>query len=129
MSWIENLLNDIPSASHYRHHLEAMEKENAALKQENTLLRSELDAVRARAIAPDRLDAEAEQMLAFISREEYASVDALAQALSLSTQAIEMHIEDLLKAGYVEPSYASGQSAEYYLKHKAKRYLHGVGLL
>ena len=129
MSWIENLLNDIPMASHYRHHLESMEQENVALKQENALLRAELDAVRAKTVSPDRLDSEAEQVLAFISREEYAGVETLAQALSLSTQTIEMHIEDLLRAGYIEPSYASGQSAEYYLKHKAKRYLHAAGLL
>ena len=129
MSWIENLLNDIPVASHYRHHIEAMEKENAALKQENALLRSELDAVKARTISPDRLDGEAEQMLAFISREEYAGIDALVQALSLSRQTVEMHVEDLLKEGYIDPSYASGQSAEYYLKQKAKRYLHSHGLL
>jgi DNA-binding MarR family transcriptional regulator len=128
MRWMEDLLNQIPSTSQYRLELEAMEKENAALKQENARLKSELEAIRANA-APGSLQGEVEQMLVFISRHEYASAPQIAEALSLTRQTVEMHIDDLLKGGYIEPSYATGDDAEYYLRLKAKRYLHGAGLL
>lgn len=129
MGWIDNLINDIPSASHYRLELESMEQENAALKQEIGLLRAELDALRTKTASPDRLDGETEKLLMFISRQEYATVSHIEEALSFSRQVADMYIEELTKAGYIEPSYASGEGAEFYLKPKAKRYLHRYGLL
>lgn len=129
MGWIENLLNELPLASFYRHDLEAMQRENGLLKRENAALKSELDALRTRTVSPGRLDSEMEDMLVFISRQEYATVTEISQALSCSTQVVEMYIEDLMKSGYIEPSYAGGKDAEYYVKQKAKRYLHSFGLL
>ncbi|MGZ5148848.1 MAG: hypothetical protein ACXWI6_02355 [Burkholderiales bacterium] len=129
MSWIDNLMNEMPSASQYRQDLEAMHKENASLKQENARLRTELDSLRSKVISPDRLDAEVEKMLVFILRQEYANASVISKALSLSKQAVQMYIEDLTRGDFIESSYAGGENAEYYLKPKAKRYLHGAGLI
>jgi DNA-binding MarR family transcriptional regulator len=129
VSWIDNLINDIPAASYHRYELEAMEKENAALKQEIALLRSQLEALKAKSAAPDRMNGEIENILMFILRQEYANATQISKALSFSKQAVAMYIEDLLKTGFVETSHAGGVDAEYYLKQKAKRYLHNVGLM
>jgi DNA-binding MarR family transcriptional regulator len=129
MGWLENLLNEIPLTTHYRHDLEAMQKENAALKEENAMLKSQLEALRTRGASPDRLDDEMEKVLLFILEEDYATVSQMSQELSLSRQVLEMLLEDLMKLGYIEPSYAAGDDAQYYLKQKAKRYLHSFGLL
>jgi predicted HTH transcriptional regulator len=128
MSWIQDLMNELPLGSHYRSELEAMEKENAALKQEIGRLKTEIEGLKASGVGSGRLARQAEQMLLFIAREDYATAAELSQALSLSTQDVEMHVDDLVRSGYLESSYAQGPSAEYYLKHKAKRYLHNVGL-
>ena len=129
MGWIDNLINEIPSASHYRLELEAMQKENATLKEEIALLKSQLDAVRNRAVSPDRLDADTENVLRFISQQEYATTTLMTEGLSVSRQVVEMIVEELMKMGYIEPSYAGGDNAAYYLKAKGKRYLHSYGLL
>ena len=128
MGWIQDLMNELPLGSHYRSELEGMEKENAALKQEVARLKTEVDALKASTIGSGRLARQAEQMLLFISREDYATAAELSQALSMSSEDVEMHVDDLVRSGYIESSYAQGPSAEYYLKHKAKRYLHNVGL-
>ena len=128
MGWIQDLMNELPLGSHYRSELEGMEKENVALKQEVARLKTEIDALKASTIGSGRLARQAEQMLLFISREDYATAAELSQALSMSSEDVEMHVDDLVRSGYIESSYAQGPSAEYYLKHKAKRYLHNVGL-
>lgn len=129
MSWIDNLIKEMPSVSHYRPDLEAMHKENASLKQENARLKAELDSLRSKVISPERLDAEVEKMLLFILRQEYANVSVISKALSLSKEAVQMYIEDLTKGDLIESSYAGGDNAEYYLKQKAKRYLLAAGLI
>ena len=129
MSWIDNLINDIPAASYHRYELEAMVKENAALKQEIAFLRSQLEALKSKAASPDRMNDETEKMLVFILRQEYANAAQIAQALSFSKEVVAMYVDDLLKTGFVERSFAGGADAEYYLKQKAKRYLHDVGLI
>jgi predicted HTH transcriptional regulator len=129
VSWIDNLINDIPAASYHRYELEAMVRENAALKQEIAFLRAQLEALKSKSASPDRMNDETEKMLVFILRQEYASATQIAAALSFSKEVVAMYIDDLLKSGFVETSYAGGADAEYYLKQKAKRYLHEVGLI
>lgn len=129
MSWIDEILKDIPATERYKGDLRAMEEENASLKTENALLRKELDTLRARIASPDALDSEMEKVLVYISQEEYASVEDIAQGLSLSLDAVETHIEELMKSNYIEVSHASSKRPEYYLKQKGKRYLRGIGLL
>ena len=41
MGWIADLLKEIPSAARYKSELEAMEKENAALKSKVSILEAE----------------------------------------------------------------------------------------
>jgi cell division septum initiation protein DivIVA len=129
VSWIDNLINDIPAASYHRYELEALVKENAALKQEIAFLRSQLEALKSKSASPDRMNDETEKMLVFILRQEYANTTQISEALSFSKEVVAMYIEDLLKTGFVETSYAGGAEAEYYVKQKAKRYLHDVGLI
>ena len=129
MSWIDNLINDIPAASYHRYELEAMVKENAALKQEIAFLRSQLETLKSKAASPNRMNDETERMLVFILRQEYANAAQIADALSFSKEVVAMYVDDLLKTGFVETSFAGGADAEYYLKQKAKRYLHDVGLI
>ena len=129
VSWIDNLIHDIPAASHYRQELEALQKENASLKHENAQLKADLQVFKERTSSADRLNGEIEQILLYILRQEYANPAAIAQALSFSTNVVDMYIHDLVKGGYLDSSYAGGGGAEYYLNQKAKRYLHSVGLL
>jgi DNA-binding MarR family transcriptional regulator len=129
MSWVDELLKDIPATERYKRELRGMEEENASLKTENALLRKELDTLRTRVASPDALETEMEQVLVFISQEEYATAATIAQALSLSAKAVEMYIDELMRSNYIEVSHASSDNAQYYLKQKGKRYLHGLGLL
>ena len=128
MSWIDDLINQIPAASPHRKALEALVAENAALKHESERLQAELNALKANAPVTGRLNAEAEKILLYVSREDYADGARIAQALSFSKKVLEMHVEDLLKGGFIETSYAS-ENPQYYLWQKAKHYLHTYGLL
>lgn len=42
MAWLADLLKEIPSAARYKSELEAMARENEQLKEENTLLNSQI---------------------------------------------------------------------------------------
>ena len=129
MGWIADLLKEIPSAARYKAELEAMEKENASLKTENSRLKSELDALKAKATGQPKLPDDVEKVLLFISQNEQTPAAHIAARLSLRQQVVDMHLEDLIGADYIDGSYAAMQETTYYLKQAGRRYLHSRGML
>jgi len=133
MGWIADLLKEIPSAARYKAELEAMEKENGALKTENARLKRDLNAAHQELAAlkakPAALAPDAEKILAYFAKRESATPSQIAAAVGLSKGAAEMHLEDLENAGYLSVSYIMNQEQEYSLVQAGRRYLHAKGLL
>jgi DNA-binding MarR family transcriptional regulator len=132
MGWVADLLKEIPSAARYKSELEAMEKENLALRAENSFLKSQLEAARretetlqgGRALPQD-----AEAILRFVASNEDAMPSLIAQALSMSKGVVEMHLDDLENKKYLDGSYAVGEERRYYLQQAGRKYLHAKGAL
>jgi predicted HTH transcriptional regulator len=133
MGWIADLLKEIPSAARYKAELEAMEKDNAALKMENANMKAQLENARQELVAANApanaLSGDAEKVLVFIANNEHSTATQVARALDVSKGAVEMHLEDLAASGHIDASYAMDEEPEHHLAQVGRRYLHDKDLL
>ena len=113
MGLIADLIKDVPGAAKYRAELEAMERENAALKAENARLSEELSAFVDRW---ETLDAEAVRTLEFLSRNDGGHAHEIASAYQLNIQVVDAYLKHLAERDYVVPPLNGGP--RYGLAHK-----------
>ena len=122
MGWIADLLKEIPSAARYKSELEAMEKESAALKNENIELRLRVEEIDAQKRI-EELPEDSKRILAFLSHHEDMRTSVIAGTLSLSITVTKMHLEDLIKSGYIDAHYTIGEEPEHYLQQRGRKYV------
>ena len=133
MGWIADLLKEIPSAARYKAELELMEKENASLKADNSRLKADLESSRkelvARTAPAAALPDTKEKILVLVAHHENATASRISGALSVSKGIVDLHLEDLRRAKFIETRYTMGEEPEHYVEQDGRRYLHGKGLL
>ena len=120
MSWIVDLLKEIPSAAVYKSKLEDLESSHKNLQEQNALLRSQLNA-NENAIRDlkeqlvqrqrNRLEDVKEQILTYMSTHQYVLVAQVAQQHGIGIAVAMHHLEALKSQSFVQVSYnAMGES-------------------
>jgi hypothetical protein len=141
MGWVADLLKEIPSAAKYKAEMEAMEKENTALKAEKTASEAEIVVLRQelerkndivqeyfRQIQGARIDEVKEKILSAIAYDT-RSTDGLLKAVGLaSREALSYHLRDPRMAGLVYASWGAVGSI-YSLTTEGQEYCVTNGLL
>jgi predicted transcriptional regulator len=125
MGFVADLIREIPALARYQTELEAMERDNARLKAENTELKMELGQYIEKW---ETLDGDAVKTLQHLAQAEFESAGAIAQTHNMNSQIAETYLQFLVKHAYVQPPASSGKSG-YGLSHKGRRYLRERGFL
>ena len=144
MGWISDLLKEIPSAARYKSELEAIEKENAALKAKVGVLEAEAvnlrqeiqrrdDVIQKEKSHGDRLEEKKEIMLALVAQTERLSSADIAEQIGASKQLATLHLHDLRDEKLVRSNFgldADSYEVEiWFIEQRGRKYLSHHGLL
>ena len=141
MGWIADLLKEIPSAARYKSELEAMEKENAALKAkvnvleaENVNLRQEIqrrdDTIQKEETHGQHLEEVREKLLVALSAGRELQADQLAQALGIGEQLATFHLNEMKEVRLVSAvMFYTGRPSLWRIAQEGRSYLVAHGLL
>ncbi|MDQ3773960.1 MAG: winged helix-turn-helix transcriptional regulator [Pseudomonadota bacterium] len=113
MGWIADLLKEIPSAARYKSELEAMEKENAALKTKVSVLEARMEELRQEIQREDdivqkekahvqHLEETREKILVLVSQQGSITDAQVAQATGIGEQLATFHLNELEKAKLIQ---------------------------
>ncbi len=125
MTFIADLLREFPAAQKYKSQLQALEKENAQLKIENTALNEELAQYTEQWAT---LDGPAVNALIYLAQYERGNARQIAEAYQMNIQIAETYLRHLEREDYVQPQ-LDGEAAHYGLAHRGRRYLRERGFL
>jgi chromosome segregation ATPase len=140
MSWITDLLKEVPLSAVLKEKIATIEAKYAATETENAILKDDLRDAKAEiaklkkqaeelAHTDDDLhETERDLLTAIAELDKDARGDILAAALKLHPQRADFHLHKLKESGYVG-SVSFGDSPRYYLHQKAREYLISHGLI
>jgi DNA repair exonuclease SbcCD ATPase subunit len=135
MSWISDLLKEIPLTAVLREKIATIEEKQAALETENAILKDDKRKLQARILelehqlqALTKSDAELTDvevaLLQCLTNKEVHEAEQMAAMVKSNLTRVEYHLHKLIQAGYVgsPPPIVAGP-AWYYLEHKGREYL------
>jgi DNA-binding MarR family transcriptional regulator len=110
MGWIADLLKEIPSAARYKAELEAMQTENAKLKEENARLNQavehyskDIENLKKPLSLPSTVSDNEIKILEYIAHcKSYPTVTDITQELSITVPLADFHLQNLIDLNYVE---------------------------
>lgn len=136
---LERLINEHASASVLKERIALAEDKYAALERKvkeldeaNAKLQRE-NTELSRRIPPEHAAPQVEKLgdkvLEFLSQHPDVCLAQIAQALGISKELAEFHVEDLENSNMISVSYSDMSPATYRLDHEGRRYLVNKGML
>lgn len=134
MGWVADLLKEIPSAARYKSELEAMEKENAALKSQVSDLRQEIqrrdEIIQKEKSHGETLDEVKEKILSLLAVRDGIADHDVAKSLSISGQLTTFHLQELEVNHLARRTLRVGaRFTPWHITQEGRRYLVTHGLI
>lgn len=136
MGWIADLLAEIPTAARYKVELEKLASEHGALKTENAVLQSKLEAAHEKIRELEKeiqgdsgnLPEVREKLLQALAHGDLPE-DELAKKLGIGREAVRFHAEEMAESKLIYGEHLSGMPMFWGLEQKGRKYLMARGLL